>query len=71
MRTFSGWQAVAIAWALSTVPAGFCVYIIRTVFTERLPEYAAGVVTLPATIALWLAFSLLITAWAIGGPERR
>jgi len=73
LRRIGGPGALISVWALTTVPAGFSVYILRTVFTERWTGSAlASFIESPAgTVAVWLVVTLLLTAWGLGGASRR
>jgi hypothetical protein len=66
------WAALSI-WVLTSVPAAFSVYIIRTVFIERWPETGAAAVveSLPGTIAIWLVLTLFFTTWGTAHTWRR
>jgi hypothetical protein len=74
-RVGGPWAALSI-WALTSVPAAFCAYIIRTVFTERWAgtDAAAVVESLPGTVAIWLALTVAFTVWGTAhswrGPAR-
>ncbi|HEU5316315.1 MAG TPA: hypothetical protein VFX49_09415 [Chloroflexota bacterium] len=73
MRGIGGPLALLSIWALTTVPAGFSVYILRTIFTERWPGSAAGaaVESLPGTLLIWLAVTAAFTAWGCAQSWRR
>ena len=73
LRRIGGPGALLSVWALTTVPAGFTVYILRTVFTERWAGsgVASFVESLPGTAAAWLFATLLLTAWGLGSARRR
>jgi hypothetical protein len=73
LRRIGGPGALFSVWALTTVPAGFSVYILRTIFTERWAgtDLASFIESLAGTAALWLTITLLLTAWGLGGRRRR
>ena len=60
-------------WALTTVPAGFSVYILRNMFAERWPgtELASFIESPAGTVVMWFALTLLFTAWGLGGRRRQ
>ena len=73
MSGLGGPLALLSIWALTTVPAGFSVYILRTMFAERWPgsDAAALVESAVGTIVLWLALSAAFTAWGCAQSWRR
>ena len=73
IRRLGGVGALASIWALTSVPAFFCVFIVRTVFTERWPGSEAGAVveSLPGTVAIWLVLTVAFTAWGTEHVWRR
>jgi hypothetical protein len=73
LQRIGGLGALFSVWALTTVPAGFSVYILRNIFAERWPGTDLGffVESAAGTAALWFALTLLFTAWGLGGRRRR
>jgi len=65
VRSLGGFWALLAIWALTTVPAAFSVYILRTMLTERWPgtDLAAAVESLPGTLAIWFILTVGFTAW--------
>ena len=65
------WGALLAIWALTTVPAGFSVYIIRTALSERWPAALQVVETPLGTLIVWLGLTIGFTAWGLSGGRRR
>ena len=70
VRWLTGWRALLTIWPLTTVPAGFSVYIIRTALSERWPVALHAAETPLGTLVLWLALTFCFTAWGLSSVRR-
>jgi hypothetical protein len=73
LRNIGGPWALASIWALTAVPAGFCVYILRTAYSERWQAtgVAVFVESWAGTAAIWLVVTIALTVWGLDAVRRR